>query len=205
MKRSGRSGRIGNWRKARGEDEAEDEYDEKDFDEDFDEDSEFDEEDFTPRRGRGNRRRLFGGNNKGKKRKQKPPRRSNPLTQVTDPGSRNMFRNMSRRIDGMDERLMSLEDYVGATQEARAKPFRENPRYPIGYGSRDFGRREQYNFGGRGSGRHGGGMGVRRPSFPQRGPTYGRGGMGPLDELDDGGLEMDFGDDDGKSFHQPVT
>ncbi|KAL9076855.1 MAG: hypothetical protein Q9157_003558 [Trypethelium eluteriae] len=196
-RRKGRRGRSENWRKARGED-AYEEFDEGEYDEELDQDDEF--YDAGMRHGRGGwgggKRQMLARGGKGKKKgKQLPPWATDPFLHVADPVARNTFRRMSERIDGMDGRLVNLEDYLRAREEAGMGPSRENPRFPMRYGGRDFAGEDEFDFGGRGTGRAGGVMGGRRPGMPPRGPPLGR-GRGPLNEFDDGGMDMGFGDMD---------
>ncbi|KAL9097423.1 MAG: hypothetical protein Q9165_000319 [Trypethelium subeluteriae] len=194
-RRKGRRGRGENWRKARGED-AYEEVDDGEYDEEFDEDDDLYDADMRHGRVVGGKRHMLARGGKGKKKgKQLPPWATDPFLHVTDPGARNMFRKMSERIDGVDGRLVGLEEYLRAQEQGAMRPSRENPRFPMGYGGRDFAGEDEFDFGGRGAGRAGGGLGGRRPGMPPRGPPLGR-GRGPLNEFDDGGMDMGFGDMD---------
>lgn len=167
------------------------------MDDDFDYEEMDDEDPIGRRRGRG--RRILGRSGKKKKEKQKSPWAQDPFLQVKEPGARNMFRKVSRRMDGIDERLGALEDEFRAEQASRARPIRDNPRFAQRYDGRDFGPGNDYDLGGRGNRRPSGGMGNRRPGIPYRNQPYGR-GMEPRDEFGGFGMDMGLGDDDGKCW-----
>ena len=191
-----RRGRNENWRRARGDD-LDEEIDIEDFDEDLDDLDDLDEDDFLRGRARPNTRAMKGWHRHGRKGKQKSLRGQDPFFRVTDPTSRSAFRHMGQRIDSVDERLINLEDYVRAAQDMGIRPSRENARFPRRHGGgHDFGFDDEYEFGGRGE-RGPGGMRGRGVGMAPRGPPFGRGG-GPFDNLDDEGMGLGFGDDDGE-------
>ncbi|KAI9691674.1 MAG: hypothetical protein M1822_007746 [Bathelium mastoideum] len=208
-RRKGRRGRSENWRKARGGD-FDEQLEDEDFDEELDDDDDLEEEGFMRRRGLDGRRGVAGWHGRGKNGRRRPPRTRGPMSRVADPGARTMFRRINQRMDGMDEKLMTLEDHVRATQEMRVRPNQGNGRLPMRYGGRDFGDEDDFDFGGGGGrepygggrGPYGGGrgpyggVGGGRPGMPQRRPPFGQ-GRDPLDDMNDGGMGMGFGDDEG--------